>query len=1055
MLIRVRGGVEGVADYLENGRKEGRDKHRDELDERVVLAGDLAATDRLIESMDGEGDRYKHITLAFKEDAIAPENLRAVVEDFRKFLLSAFREDEVCFYAEAHLPRLKSYIDRKTGDVVERKPHVHIVVPMVNLLSWKRADPVGFYEQSERFFEAFQEHANKKYGFASPKENRRTVFTDESEMISRYKGDGFGGERKGIKGELLRAMLDENVNTLGDFGALLKRFGEVKVRNEGRENAYFNVKQSGARKGVNLKDFVFSREFIEAPIERKRELLTSEKIKYESVGVPERTPEKYSALLDQWHALRAREIKYINSGNKPFYKKYAAMAPEGKIGILSERESSFYERYGGSYEQNRKRSTQLDRGVPPPRARRGLRHMSTLPVVGGEGHDSKREGHKGDRAVLLPTDVQHHVEHREADRSGGLRRPNGGGRRGIGLSNSVLGQLDREAQAREAERKFGDVEEFAQIRRELDPARLLAHVSKTHGVIPSKFPMATAKDGSPRIQCGTRSRTVSDFLTKELNLPWAEASGILREVFAAQQQHVVARPAALPRQDLWRSFQAWQMTEVPKLKQAELERLRKDRDAALQSAKSQLNASRSMIDGDRSLSKTDRQVARAVAKAAHVHGAKGARDAFKGYSAEADRRWSTHGDRLYTLFLATLAQQEPVVADAAFAELARREKELETLSELRRTRAIAKRDAEKAYADVSAQLHGDTGLSPSERQERLVSARVQCDQAVKTAQDVYMAESAAVLQRWSSSPDCLHPQTFATPVPEGSVLGNAALAELRRRRPDLAELDDAAGCFIRADREQAEQDGDSIRRVTLLTFSHRVDLQGRVTYQLGGRDILRDEGNRLQVLQERDPDVIAEGLLIARSKFGQRLTLTGSAEFQLRVVQVAVQQGINVEFVDPGLQVVHQQLQAKASERDRLAALGRAAIDLERKKAKDVAAPLPKTPDITMPPVEKAPSPAPVEPHRMPAPAAVPVAEPIVSVASTLFEQSHEARHDVPHRGRVVARDATYVFQQTKVGLVRHVQAAFDKAPELQEDVVIRYRSGRALAKPIERSKGR
>ena len=57
MLIRVLGGSEGIADYLVNGQKQGREYSRDELDERVILDGDLELTDAIINGMEKEGER--------------------------------------------------------------------------------------------------------------------------------------------------------------------------------------------------------------------------------------------------------------------------------------------------------------------------------------------------------------------------------------------------------------------------------------------------------------------------------------------------------------------------------------------------------------------------------------------------------------------------------------------------------------------------------------------------------------------------------------------------------------------------------------------------------------------------------------------------------------------------------------------------------------------------------------------------------------------------------------------------------------------------------------
>ena len=52
MLIRVRGYTGGIKEYLEDGQKKGREMERDEMDERVILAGDLELTNEIIESID-------------------------------------------------------------------------------------------------------------------------------------------------------------------------------------------------------------------------------------------------------------------------------------------------------------------------------------------------------------------------------------------------------------------------------------------------------------------------------------------------------------------------------------------------------------------------------------------------------------------------------------------------------------------------------------------------------------------------------------------------------------------------------------------------------------------------------------------------------------------------------------------------------------------------------------------------------------------------------------------------------------------------------------------
>ena len=160
MLIRISGGIQGIKEYLENGQKQGRDFSRDELDERVILAGDLEATDAVIQRMDNDGEKYLHVTIAFKEDEIDRETLAAVAREFESFAFAAYDQDEYSFYAEAHLPRVKSYTNEQTGEFIERKPHIHVVVPKTNLLSEQHLNPFGVVEQNEKFIDAFQEHIN-------------------------------------------------------------------------------------------------------------------------------------------------------------------------------------------------------------------------------------------------------------------------------------------------------------------------------------------------------------------------------------------------------------------------------------------------------------------------------------------------------------------------------------------------------------------------------------------------------------------------------------------------------------------------------------------------------------------------------------------------------------------------------------------------------------------------------------------------------------------------------------------------------------------------------
>ncbi|WP_097357388.1 hypothetical protein [Candidatus Enterovibrio escicola] len=127
--------------------------------------------------METEGEKYMHITLSFKEDHVDEDTLKAITKEFKDFAMMAYLDEELSFYAEAHLPKIKTYIDKSTGETVKRKPHIHVIIPEKNLASGKRLEPFGLVRKNEHFIDAFQEITNEKYQLASPKHHVLTAFT--------------------------------------------------------------------------------------------------------------------------------------------------------------------------------------------------------------------------------------------------------------------------------------------------------------------------------------------------------------------------------------------------------------------------------------------------------------------------------------------------------------------------------------------------------------------------------------------------------------------------------------------------------------------------------------------------------------------------------------------------------------------------------------------------------------------------------------------------------------------------------------------------------------
>lgn len=419
MLIRVSGYNTGAQEYLEKGNKSGREFTRDELDHRLIIEGQLSLTRAIYESIPDYGqDRYLTFALSFKEDIVSPELLKAVTNDVKNFLMHAYKPEEFNFYAEAHLPKMKTITDRKTGEVIDRKPHIHIIIPRINLLSGNEANPVDVYKNHEKYFEAIQEHINQKYGLSSPRENVRADITDAASVLSRYKGDDFYGKNRQFKQELVKQVIERGVTTRADFYALVAEHGETRIRNQGKDTEYISVKLPGDAKGTNLKDTIFQDDFIV-----RREL---KKPPLEASVIQER--------LLAWPQ-RAREIKYVNKATPKFRKAYSEASPEDRVRLLAEREARFYQTYGESHDNVHTGQRQRDHQRSPAETagRRtaapadGLQDLSVSNVA---DHRQAGPARSRDGALLLPSDAHVHVGQSQPGGDSGLRPSVPGGGRG-------------------------------------------------------------------------------------------------------------------------------------------------------------------------------------------------------------------------------------------------------------------------------------------------------------------------------------------------------------------------------------------------------------------------------------------------------------------------------------------------------------------------------------------------------------------------------------------------------------------------------------------------
>jgi len=548
MLVRVSGGKEGIREYLETGRKRGRAQSREELDERVILAGNLALVDSLIHNMDSRGERYLHVTLSFKEDHVEREFLEQIVKDFEDFAFAAYAPKEYALYAEAHLPRVKSLPDKRTGMGIDRKPHIHVVIPKVNLATWKGLDPFGLVRRQVAFLEAFQESENLKYGLASPKDNRRTDLCGQSEVIGRHSGDLFPGVRQELKREILEELISKNASTIQDLQAILETYGVVRIRNAGTSKEYLNLKLDGEEKGINLKEYVFTAEFLSLSQAEKKARLERPEASYICAGLPLSPNPEYETALKEWKDFRSKETKYISSGRRSEYKAYSGMSRSDQFEYLARKHRDHEKLVEQSGEEIAASPTKLE-----------LRHTPLQRVTASE---------------LEAT------------------------------SSSTVRQLvdDREEACRKAKEEAKRM--LREANKNIDPRllfeRLHDKLSRTHN-----YEIGDAPDGSPRFRCGDRNLSASDFLTKELHLRWSQASDLLCDVYM-HQVYESADPMKYPERENWERYArfAWILGQFRKEEQDAVTSTIRARFA---SRRSEYFAKKKAILGNKDLSASQRK----------------------------------------------------------------------------------------------------------------------------------------------------------------------------------------------------------------------------------------------------------------------------------------------------------------------------------------------------------------------------------------------------------------------------------------------------------------
>lgn len=528
MLARINGGNSGICEYLENGLKQGREFGRYDLDNRIILDGNIDHLENTINSIEDKGqERYMHITLSFAENEISKETLKAVTEEYKNLLMNAYHTDEYCFYAEAHLPKIKNITDEKTGELLERKPHIHIVIPRTNLVTQKSLNPRGDVTKSNsiKLMDSIQEHINNKYNLISPKDSIRVSDNNHANVLSRYKGDFFKGRETVIKKEIFNDLDSKNIRTEKDFLDNLARYGEVKTYNKGKENQYQAVKLPDNDKFTRLKSPLFSEQYI-----TKREL-----------PLVKPTSKEIEKNLTQWLGKTSHEIKHIYPSSQKNRDVYKSLPDDQKAQVLNQIKDKYNDRYNLTDDRNQECDRAIsargliERGFKVSREKPNARLTpERLPSLQERNMVYELQGFRGQQpkqsdTVLFASNSRDMAEVRQKrQHDSSSMRWTQDSTRGI---NSNLKQEQKEITHKPDN---NDLQGMKEIRTKINPDRFLAFCADKYKINPNDHVVTFAKDGSPRFNAAKTNLNASDFLTKHLKIDWKEAKENLIEVYNGQ-----------------------------------------------------------------------------------------------------------------------------------------------------------------------------------------------------------------------------------------------------------------------------------------------------------------------------------------------------------------------------------------------------------------------------------------------------------------------------------------------------------------------------------------
>jgi len=198
MVIRINTAKTGVMEYLKTGRRSDCPYLREEKDLVIPVGGDRDLVKKTIKLSNKIKPSWKHhyfhVTVGFTDEEyqkLQETGVRKLTEELIKLLLNGYSKKEYVYYAEIHYPKMK-VINGK-----ERYPHVHIVIPSINLKTLKKIVLTGDFLKKKQNAKLIDAYLTAKYNLTpSIEEKKRPLKELEEEvrlMLKRKK------ERKEIK----------------------------------------------------------------------------------------------------------------------------------------------------------------------------------------------------------------------------------------------------------------------------------------------------------------------------------------------------------------------------------------------------------------------------------------------------------------------------------------------------------------------------------------------------------------------------------------------------------------------------------------------------------------------------------------------------------------------------------------------------------------------------------------------------------------------------------------------------------------------------------------